>query len=117
MKNIALIFALGLSTNLTFAATNQAFYLSDNRAMEQARLLSEKLQLNESVFIQVKQLEDHKYKEIDKVVTQQGNEAQKETLRQEIENTYNNQILALLNASQKVAFLNLLQQTTAVTGK
>lgn len=107
MKKITLILALGLSTNLTFAASNHAFYISDNRGMEQARMLSTKLQLNESIFIQIKQLEDKKYKELDNLT---GDEARKETLRQEIEASYNNQIMALLTATQKVAFLNLLQE-------
>ncbi len=82
---------------------------ADNRSIESTRKLSQNLQLNESTYIKVKQLNDQKFKELDLAVAQHANDAAlKQAKIAEIENKFNMQIEAMLTASQKVAFQNYI---------
>ena len=97
------------SSTLSFASAGL-----DNRSIEQTRKLSQNLHLNESTFIKVKQLNDQKFQELDKATAMYANDAALKQLKiSEIENKYNLQIEAMLNATQKVAFQNYITQNNS----
>ena len=103
-----------LSFVLFCGSANVATAAIDNRSIEQTRKLSQNLQLNESAFIKVKQLNDLKFKELDLAMTEYANDAAlKQTKIAEIENNFNMQIESVLTASQKVAFQNFISQNTS----
>lgn len=108
-KSILFLAFVMFSSTLSFASAGL-----DNRSLEQTRKLSQNLQLNESAFIKVKQLNDQKFQELDKATAQYANDAAlKQVKISEIENKFNMQIESVLTASQKVAFQNYLTQNTA----
>ena len=108
-KSILFLAFVMFSSTLSFAGAGL-----DNRSIEQTRKLSQNLQLNESAFIKVKQLNDLKFKELDLAMTQYVNDAAlKQTKIAEIENNFNMQIESVLTASQKVAFQNFISQNTS----
>ena len=110
MKKSTIILAVALFCSTLANAAGQ----SDNRSIEQTRKLSQNLQLNESTFIKVKQMNDAKFQEIDKAISQYANDAAlKQVKIAEIENKFNMQVEALLNPTQKVAFQNYLTQNNS----
>ena len=105
---------LVLASVMVFGLTNVATAGTDNRSSEQSRKLSQTLQLDESAYIKIKQLNDQKYRELDKAVVLYVNDgALKQVKISEIENTFNMKVEAVLNSSQKVAFQNYLTQNTS----
>jgi len=110
MKKSTIILAAALfCSTLANAAGN-----ADNRSLDQTRKLSQTIQLNESNFIKVKQLNDAKFQEMDKATSQYANDAAlKQVKLAEIENRFNTQVEALLNPTQKVAFQNFLNQNNS----
>ena len=110
MKKSILILAFAMfSSTLSFASAGL-----DNRSIEQTRKLSQNLQLNESAFIKIKQLNDQKFQELDKATAMHANDAAlKQAMISEIENKYNLQIEAVLTTTQKVAFQNFITQNNS----
>lgn len=110
MKKSTILLALALSCSSLVNAADQ----TDKRSIEQTRKLTQNLQLNESVLIKVKQMNDAKFQEMDKVASQFANDAAlKQVKLAEIENRFNLQVEALLNPTQKVAFQNYLAQNNS----
>lgn len=108
-KSILFLAFVMFSSTLSFASAGL-----DNRSIEQTRKLSQNLQLNESAFIKIKQLNDQKFQEVDKALAMYANDAAlKQVKISEIENNYNMQIEAVLNPTQKVAFQNFISQNNS----
>lgn len=103
MKKIAFIFALSLLANFAQA--------TDSRALDYTRQLAASLHLNEGQFIQVKNLEQQKFQELDKALLNVTDAAKKAGIQLDIETRYNRQVWAILNPAQQQAYTLILQQT------
>ena len=114
MKKSILLLAFAFFANCYSPAVADA-PKPDNRALELTRKLMSALQLNESIYIQVKHLNEKRFQEMDEAVAQFSNNAtQKEAKLQQIEAFYNQQIETLLSPNQKATYEDMLKQTASI---